>query len=72
MSGTFGRFRLCGEISAAACLMRVAPTSHQRDDYQKLLEGEDSPLTEDRINRLDSVGFVWKKIKSRKRTREAP
>ena len=32
---------------------------HQRAQYRKLREGKPSPMTEERVEALESIGFVW-------------
>jgi hypothetical protein len=33
--------------------------SNQRKQYRLLKEGKSSPMTEDRVNKLDEIGFIW-------------
>jgi hypothetical protein len=40
---------------------------HQRTQYRKHLEGETSPMTLSRIQKLESLGFEWKPHNSRKK-----
>ena len=34
-------------------------TSTQRTNYRLLKEGKTSPMTDDRIRKLESIGFCW-------------
>jgi len=35
----------------------------QRNTYRKLQEGKPSPMTQERINKLETLGFVWEPLK---------
>jgi len=35
----------------------------QRKEYQKLQDGKPSPMTQERINKLETLGFVWEPLK---------
>jgi hypothetical protein len=56
------------------CLTRVQVerTSHQRTYHKRFLAGKKSPLTQERIDRLNRVGFEWFKIRSPKAPKRAP
>ena len=41
----------------------------KRRNYKKLQNGESTTLTEERIRKLDSIGFVWDMPRSRKGTK---
>ena len=34
--------------------------SHQRSEYKSFKDGKDSPMTQERIDALEKIGFVWK------------
>ena len=36
----------------------------QRQTYQKLQEGKPSPMTQERINKLEALGFVWNALEA--------